>query len=210
MAEVIDDQDPATGVVEPVLSEGSPTGSGTSAGDDATAIRVDVRASMAVEAGPWTVAPGDPEAPDVRWLDRARAVVRLANGEPSDVHHVVLGHAGAISSVGVQRREMVIDGWRILLDVQSERIARLRDRARRGREDAAHGGPLEVRAIIPGRVVAVSVSVGDTVVVGQQLLVVEAMKMQNELRATRAGVVERIAVGMSQTIELGALLLVIR
>ncbi len=52
-----------------------------------------------------------------------------------------------------------------------------------GRATAAGGGPLEVRAVIPGKVVAVSVVAGDRVVAGQQLLVVEAMKMQNELRA---------------------------
>ena len=44
---------------------------------------------------------------------------------------------------------------------------------------------------------------------GQQLLVVEAMKMQNELRAPRAGTIEKIAVGPGQTIEVGDLLVVI-
>jgi 3-methylcrotonyl-CoA carboxylase alpha subunit len=69
---------------------------------------------------------------------------------------------------------------------------------------------LEVRAIIPGRVVAVSVAEGDAVEAGQQLLVIEAMKMQNELRSPRAGVVERIAAGVGQAVDLGAVLLVLR
>ena len=66
-----------------------------------------------------------------------------------------------------------------------------------------------MRAIIPGVVVAVSVAVGDQVSTGQQLLVVEAMKMQNELRATRAGTVQQLAATAGQTIEVGDLLVVI-
>ena len=71
------------------------------------------------------------------------------------------------------------------------------------------GGPTEVRAIIPGRVVSVSVVPGDEVVAGQQLLVVEAMKMQNELRAPRPGTVASVAVGEGRTIEVGDVLLVL-
>jgi biotin carboxyl carrier protein len=63
--------------------------------------------------------------------------------------------------------------------------------------------------MIPGVVVSVSVVPGDAVTAGQQLLVVEAMKMQNELKAPRDGVVERVVVGTRQTIEVGDLLLVL-
>jgi biotin carboxyl carrier protein len=110
---------------------------------------------------------------------------------------------------GVTRREIVVDGWRIELEIESERRAALRDRARRGREESARGGPTEVHAIIPGRIVSVSVAAGDEVVASQQLLVVEAMKMQNELRAPRDGVVSRVAVAPGDTIEIGDLLLVL-
>jgi biotin carboxyl carrier protein len=110
---------------------------------------------------------------------------------------------------GVRRFDVVVDGWRIELEVETERRAALRERARRGRTGAAHGGPTDVRAIIPGRIVSVSVGAGETVVAGQQVLVVEAMKMQNELRAPRDGVVTRVAVAAGQTIEIGDLLLVV-
>lgn len=110
---------------------------------------------------------------------------------------------------GVTRREVIVDGWRIELEIGSERRAALRDRARRGREESARGGPTEVHAIIPGRIVSVSVVAGDEVVASQQLLVVEAMKMQNELRAPRDGVVSRVAVAPGDTIEIGDLLLVL-
>jgi biotin carboxyl carrier protein len=110
---------------------------------------------------------------------------------------------------GVARREVVVDGWRVELEIEAERRAALRDRARRGRAEAAQGGPSEVRAIIPGRVVSVSVVPGDPVVASQQLLVVEAMKMQNELRAPRDGTVTRVAVAAGENIEVGDLLLVL-
>ena len=126
-------------------------------------------------------------------------------------HPVIMlpAESGAGLAAGVVRREVIVDGWRIELDVESERRASLLERARRGREETAHGGPTEVRAIIPGRVVAVSIAQGDSVVAGQQLLVVEAMKMQNELRAPRDGVIERVGVGTGSTIEVGDLLLVL-
>lgn len=110
---------------------------------------------------------------------------------------------------GARRREVLVDGFRLVVDVESERIAALRERATSGRAAAAHAGPLQVRAIIPGKVVAVSVSAGDAVTAGQQLLVVEAMKMQNELRAPRDGTVERLGVAVGVNIEIGDLLVVI-
>jgi biotin carboxyl carrier protein len=139
--------------------------------------------------------------------------VRLVDDPPGDVQHhqIVLGQvlpAGA-GRRGVLRQEVVVDGWRVELELESAVHAALRERARRGDDEATHGGPTEVRAIIPGVVVSVSVNPGDEIVTGQQMLVVEAMKMQNELRAPRDGTVERVAVGPGKTIELGELLLVI-
>ena len=103
----------------------------------------------------------------------------------------------------------MVDGWRIEVSCESERRAELRRRASRGRADAGSSGPSELRAIIPGRIVAVSVAVGDLVEAGQQVLVVEAMKMQNELRAPRPGRVERLAGAVGQNVEVGDLLAVI-
>jgi biotin carboxyl carrier protein len=123
---------------------------------------------------------------------------------PADDSAGRLAHA-----TGGVRREVVVDGWRFEVKVDSERRARLRERARRGHEDAGSDGPTEVHAMIPGVVVSVAVVPGDAVVAGQQVLVVEAMKMQNEVRSPRDGVVGRLAVGARQTIEVGDLLLVL-
>jgi biotin carboxyl carrier protein len=110
---------------------------------------------------------------------------------------------------GVRRREVLVDGFRFEVEVEPERTARLRERASRGRASAAHGGPQEIRAIIPGKVVSVLVAAGEAVTAGQQLLVVEAMKMQNELRSPREGTVERVGVAPGVNIEIGDLLVVI-
>ncbi len=153
---------------------------------------------------------GAPIAAALRTLGPGRALLAEAPGGPS--HSVLLRPAGPTSvhlPPGVARHEVVIDGWRIEVDVQSATRAALEDRARRGRDEAGRSGPTEVHAIIPGVVVSVSVAPGDAVTAGQQLLVVEAMKMQNELRAPRDGTIERVSVGAGTTIDVGDLLLVI-
>jgi biotin carboxyl carrier protein len=110
---------------------------------------------------------------------------------------------------GATVREVLVAGFRFEVEVEPERIAALRERAGRGRASSVHSGPLEVKAIIPGKVVSVSVAPGDAVTAGQQLLAVEAMKMQNELRAPRDGTIERVGVAPGVNIEVGDLLVVI-
>jgi len=124
-----------------------------------------------------------------------RALVLPAIGRPT-----VRGRAGV---------EVVVAGWRFEFEVEDADLHDLRERATSGRQADAHHGPTDVRAIIPGRVVSVAVAVGDGVEAGQRLLSVEAMKMENELRAPRAGTVERVAVGPGQTVELGDTLIVL-
>jgi biotin carboxyl carrier protein len=202
---------------------------------DARAVRVGVAASARLEGDPAiTVAPppdasqrvpqdGDP-GPALPLVDgvatavrlerfgevRARLVESAAGLAGPDVRtDLQLGPVRVDPGHGTRLREVVVDGWRIEVEVEFEHRAVLRARARRGAGVASHGGPVEVRAIIPGRVVAVSVVVGDSVEAGQQILVVEAMKMQNELRAPREGAVERVGVAVGDTIEVGDLLVVI-
>jgi biotin carboxyl carrier protein len=122
---------------------------------------------------------------------------------------VVMDEAVTADGSGARRIEVVVDGWRFEVDVESERRAELREKAGRERAGAGRHASAEVRAMIPGRVVAVSVARGDEVTAGQELLVVEAMKMQNEVRAPLAGIVQQLAVGAGQTVELGELLVVI-
>lgn len=111
---------------------------------------------------------------------------------------------------GAQSVEVVVEGWRFEFLVEETERAELRSRASRaGQAAGGHSASVEIRAIIPGRVVSVAVAPGDHVDAGQALLVVEAMKMQNDLRTPRAGSVVRVAVGVGSTVELGDILVVV-
>jgi len=110
---------------------------------------------------------------------------------------------------GVRRREVLVDGFRFEVETESDRIAGLRERASRGRAAGVRSGPLEVKAIIPGKVATVFVAPGDEVAAGQHLLVVEAMKMQNELRAPRDGTISCVNVVPGMNIDVGDVLVVI-
>lgn len=74
---------------------------------------------------------------------------------------------------------------------------------------SAHAGPVKLNAPMPGKIVKVLVSPGDVVEAGRGLLVMEAMKMENELKAVRAGTIQEIKVKEGQAVEMGAPLLVI-
>ena len=130
-------------------------------------------------------------------------------GDAPGERALVLPAIGRSTARGRAGVEVVVAGWRFEFEVEIADLHDLRERATSGRRADAHHGPTDVRAIIPGRVVSVAVAVGDGVEAGQRLLSVEAMKMENELRAPRAGTVERIAVGPGQTVELGDTLIVL-
>jgi biotin carboxyl carrier protein len=70
-------------------------------------------------------------------------------------------------------------------------------------------GPLRVTAPMPGRLVKILVEPGQEVRAGQGLVVMEAMKMENELRAPRAGRVREVHARERQAVETGALLVVL-
>ena len=74
----------------------------------------------------------------------------------------------------------------------------------RRRADDEGGGHGVIKALMPGRIVRVLVQKGETVAKGASLLVLEAMKMENEIQAPAAGVVEDILVEAGQTVEGGA------
>lgn len=80
---------------------------------------------------------------------------------------------------------------------------------RRGAGADGAAGPQKVVAPMPGKVVRVLVAAGDVVAARQGLVVVEAMKMENELRAARAGRVVSVAVAEGQSVDAGALLAVV-
>jgi biotin carboxyl carrier protein len=118
---------------------------------------------------------------------------------------------GALSRTdgGAVRVEVVAGGWRFEFEVEPAGRAALRERATRAASAVGSGGAMEVHAMIPGRVVAVAVAAGDAVKRGAQLLVVEAMKMQNDVPSPADAVVARVSVSPGDTVELGDLLVVL-
>jgi len=100
------------------------------------------------------------------------------------------------------------DGTLQLQSARDEFIAELVDpRAWRGRHAAAEAeGRQEVLAPMPGKVIRVLVKAGDRVEIGQGLLVVEAMKMQNEIRSPKTGTVERLLAMEGQPVNAGEVL----
>lgn len=70
-------------------------------------------------------------------------------------------------------------------------------------------GRQQILAPMPGKIVRVLVQPGDRVEAGQGLLVVEAMKMQNEIRSPKSGTIERILASEGQTVNAGEILCVV-
>lgn len=70
-------------------------------------------------------------------------------------------------------------------------------------------GPAKIDAIMPGKIVSVKVKVGDVVAEGQGIVVLEAMKMENELASPKEGKVTEVLVTEGQSVESGAVLVVI-
>lgn len=99
--------------------------------------------------------------------------------------------------------EVHLDGRRYEARVVDERTRAIRAMTAHP-EDAA--GPRPVQAPMPGLIVRVEVSPGQLVHAGQGVLIMEAMKMENELKAEAAGVVSRILVEAGATVDRGATL----
>ena len=75
--------------------------------------------------------------------------------------------------------------------------------ARSAHGEGGAGGAVRVTAYMPGRVVEILVAEGDEVAAGQGVLVLEAMKMKNEIQAESAGVVTKLLVEQDQAVEGG-------
>jgi len=101
------------------------------------------------------------------------------------------------SADGSRGLAVVIDGFRFAIEVRDPR------RMPAGAGGRRKQGAEAVTAPMPGKVVRVLVAVGDRVEAGQGLAVVEAMKMQNEMKAAHAGRVESIAVKEGDTVAAG-------
>jgi biotin carboxyl carrier protein len=99
---------------------------------------------------------------------------------------------------------IIVGSERFLAEVRDPRSLRSR-RAAAGHE----AGPAKILAPMPGKIVRVIAAEGDEVEAGQGLVVVEAMKMQNEIKATKKGKVTKIAVTENSAVNAGDLLAIV-
>jgi len=118
----------------------------------------------------------------------------LINGKSFDVR---------VERLGSQLR-VIAGGREFSVLLQDEREWR---RNRAGSVEAE--GRQQVLAPMPGKIVRVLVSAGDSVRAGQGLLVVEAMKMQNEIRAPKSGTIDRVRVVEGQTVNAGEVVVIV-
>jgi biotin carboxyl carrier protein len=81
--------------------------------------------------------------------------------------------------------------------------------ARAGARKREHKGAAQIRAQMPGRIINVLVAAGDEVKAGQGIVIVEAMKMENEVKSPKDGKVVEVKVEAGQTVEKGVLMIVI-
>ena len=109
------------------------------------------------------------------------------NGRPIAVKSLRFGHGGQAGERGIAARRTRSDA----------------------RAEIAGHGPQRVVAPMPGRIAKVLVKVGDAVAAGQGLVVVEAMKMENELRSPRAGTVTEVAAVEGAFVKADAVLVVV-
>jgi pyruvate carboxylase subunit B len=115
-----------------------------------------------------------------------------------EVHRIVVRPGGSRG-----RYTIWVDGFRHEVEALDERMRAIRELA-----GAAAGptGPAPLVAPMPGMIVRVNVQVGDRVQPGQGLVVMEAMKMENELRAQAAATVKAVLAQPGFAVEKGALL----
>ena len=159
---------------------------------DGTRIDVELDGDRArIDDGPWRYA---------HLAEVAGTPVRLVTiGDASrEVHRVIARRDGARG-----RYVLRIDGRRHLVEALDERARAIRDLSA-GAQAAV--GPLALRAPMPGLIVRVDVAVGDRVEAGQSVVVMEAMKMENELRAPTAGLVTSVPAMPGTAVEKGATL----
>jgi pyruvate carboxylase subunit B len=131
-----------------------------------------------------------------------RAELRAVAGTP--VRNLLLDGGSWILPVeATGKGQWLIQRWgeRFEIAVVDERTHYIQSLV--GNNGAANG-PVNLKAPMPGLVVRVTVEAGQAVAAGQGILVLEAMKMENELKATTPAVVEAVLVKPGQVVEKGA------
>ena len=145
---------------------------------------------------------------DIVTVDGVASVAHLSEVEGTPVRMVTIGDEvhRVVARKGATRGKFTLwlDGFRYDVEALHERTRAIRELSGAGKEAS---GPAPLIAPMPGMIVRVAVQVGDTVEPGQGLIVMEAMKMENELRATSAGTVKAVLAQPGTAVEKGTVLL---
>jgi pyruvate carboxylase subunit B len=139
--------------------------------------------------------------PDGVRVDGTPMEADLAHVQGTGLHSLMLDGSSyrlLASPSGGGKWEMHLRGRRFRAEAIDERTRVIREMTGAA---AGPAGPKPIRAPMPGLVVKVEVEEGEAVEAGRGLVIVEAMKMENELKAEAAGVVARIHVAAGQTVE---------
>lgn len=154
---------------------------------------------------------------EVTLTERLGELLVEVDGEPMDLVYEEVDKLGQVlaivgdASFGVSiegdstRAGLTIAGHFYDVEIEDER-----ERAAHAAARAAGAGGGIVKSVMPGVVVSLLVNEGDVVEEGQPLLVLEAMKMQNEIAAPVAGVVKRVHVREGEAVSAGAKLVEIQ
>lgn len=139
---------------------------------------------------------GENVSVDLMSIDGEHLYSLLVDGVSYDLH--------------VERREglytVIIEGDRYTVDVGDAHLKELIAMSRRGHEE--HGGAV-IKAPMPGLVVKVLVAPGDAVAADQPVAILEAMKMENELRNPAVGIVKQVNIVPGQTVNMDDVLIVV-
>ena len=139
------------------------------------------------------------------------------DGNPCSMEIVPLGDFEFLVRNGQRQHRIAVvrqqGGYLVIAEGVSTTVVVETPRDRLIREHAREGGiehtRAEVHAPMPAMVVRIQVSEGESVTAGQGLVVLEAMKMENELRAPRDGTVRAIQARAGVAVEKGALLMIL-
>ena len=148
---------------------------------------------------------------EVEIVDRAGQLVVTINGEPAELNYeavdregqvaVVMDDRGYAVSVAGSRNDyhVTLAGHAYAVEIEDER-----ERAAHAAARERNKGGGTIKAVMPGIVVELMVKEGDIVAEGQPLLILEAMKMQNEIDAPSEGRVKRILCDAGEAVSAGA------
>jgi acetyl/propionyl-CoA carboxylase alpha subunit len=135
-------------------------------------------------------------------------LVDLSTKPGSSFLHVLINGRSYPCTFREEGNILILDvrGKEYRFEVLSERRKRIRDL---GISEDQGIGNKDIIAPIPGLIVEIEVAVGEKVEVGQGIVIMEAMKMENELKAPGEGIVKEIRVGKGTPVDQGQLLVVV-